>query len=131
MPWSITFPTAIWMPWRCLYNRTPMCSWNNKQTAAENVQIKGRVGLNDFKNVLPGQNLSSDWSFVAEGIYLLLLWCSQQLIIYLPYCWLALQYIEESSSFIDWQFDCLFICLMFKKCLSKCHNQTTLTNNLM
>ena len=23
--------------------------------------------LNDFKNVLPGQNLSSDWSFVAEA----------------------------------------------------------------
>ena len=40
-----------------------------------------------------------------------------------PYCWLALQYIEESSSFIDWQFDCLFICLMFKKCLSKCHDK--------
>jgi hypothetical protein len=40
---------------------------NNKQTAAENVQIKGRVGLNDFKNVLPGQNFSSDWSFVAEA----------------------------------------------------------------
>ena len=45
-------------------------------------------------------------------IYLLLL------IIDLPYCWLALQYIEESSSFIDWQFDCLF-----KKCLSKCHDK--------
>jgi hypothetical protein len=56
-------------------------------------------------------------------IYLLLLWCTQQLIIDLPYCWLALQYIEESSSFIDWQFDCLFICLMFKKCLSKCHDK--------
>jgi hypothetical protein len=36
---------------------------------------------------------------------------------------LALQYIEESSSFIDWQFDCLFICLMFKKCLNKCHDK--------
>jgi hypothetical protein len=23
--------------------------------------------LNDFKNVLPGQNFSSDWSFVAEA----------------------------------------------------------------
>ena len=34
-------------------------------------------------------------------IYLLLLWCTQQLIIDLPYCWLALQYIDESSSFID------------------------------
>jgi hypothetical protein len=45
------------------------------------------------------------------------------LIIDLPYCWLALQYIEESSSFIDWQFDCLFICLMLKKCLSKCHDK--------
>ena len=56
-------------------------------------------------------------------IYLLLLWCTQQLIIDLTYCWLALQYIEESSSFIDWQFDCLFICLMFKKCLSKCHDK--------
>lgn len=59
-------------------------------------------------------------------IYLLLLWCTQQLIIDLPYCWLALQYIEESSSFIDWQFDCLFICLMFKKCLSKCHDKIVL-----
>ena len=56
-------------------------------------------------------------------IYLLLLWCTQQLIIDLLYCWLALQYIEESSWFIDWQFDCLFICLMFKKCLSKCHDK--------
>jgi hypothetical protein len=56
-------------------------------------------------------------------IYLLLLWCTQQLVINLPYCWLALQYIEESSSFIDWQFDCLFICLMFKKSLNKCHDK--------
>ena len=65
--------------------------------------------------------------YVLKGrrsrIYLLLLWCTQQLIIDFPYCWLALQYIEESSSFIDWQFDCLFICLMFKKCLSKCHDK--------
>jgi hypothetical protein len=48
-------------------------------------------------------------------INLLLLWYTQQLIIDLPYCWLTIQYIEESSSFIDWQFGCLFICLMFKK----------------
>jgi hypothetical protein len=54
-------------------------------------------------------------------IYLLLLWCTQQLIIDLPDCWLALQYIEESSSFIDWQFDCLFICLMFKKWSNSTH----------
>jgi hypothetical protein len=58
-----------------------------------------------------------------DRIYPLLLWCTQQLIIDLPYCWFALQYIEESSSFIDWQFGCLFICLMLKKCLSKCHDK--------
>ena len=56
-------------------------------------------------------------------ICILLLWCTHQLIIDCPYCWLALQYIEESSSFIDWQFDCLFICLMFRKWLSKCQDK--------
>ena len=65
--------------------------------------------------------------YVLKGwryrIYFLLLWCTQQLTIYLPYCWLALQYIKESSSFIDWQFECLFICLMFKTCFSKCYDK--------